>query len=150
MLTNSIGFGIVSTVVRICASGSAVEHLLAKEGVAGSIPVSRSEQEKRYPNGYLFSCFEPNSGLEVRSSPFHSGPRITRGPPDLMRPVIRTIRQSLKRWLSFFVKTMSQVDKHACMQLSIWRMYIIELISEMYPLGSPRGVLYFKGFLSFE
>ncbi len=24
-----------------CASGSAVEHLLAKEGVAGSIPVSR-------------------------------------------------------------------------------------------------------------
>ena len=26
-----------------CASGSAVEHLLAKEGVAGSIPVSRSE-----------------------------------------------------------------------------------------------------------
>ena len=46
MLTNSIGFGIVSTVVRICASGSAVEHLLAKEGVAGSIPVSRLEQEK--------------------------------------------------------------------------------------------------------
>lgn len=26
----------------LCASGSAVEHLLAKEGVAGSIPVSRS------------------------------------------------------------------------------------------------------------
>ena len=26
----------------VCASGSAVEHLLAKEGVAGSIPVSRS------------------------------------------------------------------------------------------------------------
>ena len=25
-----------------CASGSVVEHLLAKEGVAGSIPVSRS------------------------------------------------------------------------------------------------------------
>ncbi len=25
----------------MCASGSAVEHLLAKEGVAGSIPVSR-------------------------------------------------------------------------------------------------------------
>ena len=24
-----------------CASGSVVEHLLAKEGVAGSIPVSR-------------------------------------------------------------------------------------------------------------
>ena len=28
--------------VDTCASGSAVEHLLAKEGVAGSIPVSRS------------------------------------------------------------------------------------------------------------
>ena len=27
--------------VDTCASGSAVEHLLAKEGVAGSIPVSR-------------------------------------------------------------------------------------------------------------
>ena len=25
----------------VCASGSVVEHLLAKEGVAGSIPVSR-------------------------------------------------------------------------------------------------------------
>ena len=29
----------------ICASGSAVEHLLAKEGVAGSIPVSRSHEK---------------------------------------------------------------------------------------------------------
>ncbi len=28
-------------VSKTCASGSAVEHLLAKEGVAGSIPVSR-------------------------------------------------------------------------------------------------------------
>ena len=27
-----------------CASGSAEEHLLAKEGVAGSIPVSRSQK----------------------------------------------------------------------------------------------------------
>lgn len=31
----------------ICASGSVVEHLLAKEGVAGSIPVSRSIVTKR-------------------------------------------------------------------------------------------------------
>ena len=46
MLTNSIGFDIVSTVVRICASGSAVEHLLAKEGVAGSIPVSRLNKKR--------------------------------------------------------------------------------------------------------
>ena len=28
--------------ILLCASGSVVEHLLAKEGVAGSIPVSRS------------------------------------------------------------------------------------------------------------
>ncbi len=31
---------------KVCASGSAVEHLLAKEGVAGSIPVSRSYNNK--------------------------------------------------------------------------------------------------------
>ena len=31
------------------ASGSVVEHLLAKEGVAGSIPVSRFYFFKRYP-----------------------------------------------------------------------------------------------------
>lgn len=30
-----------------CASGSVVEHLLAKEGVAGSIPVSRFQIDKR-------------------------------------------------------------------------------------------------------
>ena len=33
---------VVSKTAKICASGSAVEHLLAKERVAGSIPVSRS------------------------------------------------------------------------------------------------------------
>ena len=39
----------------ICASGSVVEHLLAKEGVAGSIPVSRSvRQQKGLPNGKSF------------------------------------------------------------------------------------------------
>ena len=32
---------------------------------------------------------------------------------------------------SLFVYTMSRVDMYACIQLSIWRMYIIELISEM-------------------
>ena len=31
----------------VCASGSVVEHLLAKEGVAGSIPVSRSMERLR-------------------------------------------------------------------------------------------------------
>ena len=35
-----------------CASGSVVEHLLAKEGVAGSIPVSRSFIRKF--NNFLF------------------------------------------------------------------------------------------------
>ena len=32
-------------IYKICASGSAVEHLLAKEGVAGSIPVSRFDKK---------------------------------------------------------------------------------------------------------
>ena len=32
-------------VYRKCVSGSVVEHLLAKEGVAGSTPVSRSKKE---------------------------------------------------------------------------------------------------------
>ena len=40
-----------------CASGSVVEHLLAKEGVAGSIPVSR-----------FFALNEPNPGLEGSKS----------------------------------------------------------------------------------
>ena len=37
----------------VCASGSAVEHLLAKEGVAGSIPVSRSERDIRTDISFL-------------------------------------------------------------------------------------------------
>ena len=55
-----------------CASGSAVEHLLAKEGVAGSIPVSRSFYARqkdtllrRYP---FFLHNEPPWGSKVRSS----------------------------------------------------------------------------------
>lgn len=32
---------------------------------------------------------------------------------------------------SLFVYTMSQGDMYACIQISIWRMYIIELIREM-------------------
>ena len=48
-----------------CASGSAVEHHLAKVGVAGSIPVSRSNK-KRYPNGYLFFV-RPRDGAEATS-----------------------------------------------------------------------------------
>ena len=48
-MTDTTSYDNISIVVRQtnhnngkCASGSAVEHLLAKEGVAGSIPVSRS------------------------------------------------------------------------------------------------------------
>ena len=37
-----ITYILLSAGQQICASGSAVEHLLAKERVAGSIPVSRS------------------------------------------------------------------------------------------------------------
>ena len=61
----------------ICASGSAVEHLLAKEGVAGSIPVSRSQEtQKRTSDGCsFFVFFEAQPCLKVRSSPLRSGPR---------------------------------------------------------------------------
>ena len=41
MLTNELNYDMMLYVSKTCASGSAVEHLLAKEGVAGSIPVSR-------------------------------------------------------------------------------------------------------------
>lgn len=40
-------------------------------------------------------------------------------------------REGLQYVVLLFVYTMSQVDKRARTQLSIWRMYIIELISEM-------------------
>ena len=54
-------FDMVSNVVRTCASGSAVEHLLAKEGVAGSIPVSRLSNKKGYPDGYPFLLLRAQS-----------------------------------------------------------------------------------------
>ena len=49
-----------------CASGSVVEHLLAKEGAAGSIPVSRFfNAKKQHPKMVLFFALnEPNPGLE--------------------------------------------------------------------------------------
>ena len=40
----------------ICASGSAVEHLLAKEGVAGSIPVSRFFNNRLKIRRLFFLC----------------------------------------------------------------------------------------------
>ena len=51
-----------------------VEHDLAKVGAAGSSPVSRSKEKGMIPKG-IVPFFESNSGLEVRVSTFHSGPR---------------------------------------------------------------------------
>ena len=45
---------------KICASGSAVEHLLAKEGVAGSLPVSRSFFLQRKHTKSMLSFFLSN------------------------------------------------------------------------------------------
>ena len=61
MLTPVGEYGIIHIVVSDteqttlkCASGSAVEHLLAKEGVAGSIPVSRSFLFPGKPRDFVF------------------------------------------------------------------------------------------------
>lgn len=55
LLTTLFSYSILLFVRRknilTCASGSAVEHLLAKEGVAGSIPVSRSKKQRMSQNG---------------------------------------------------------------------------------------------------
>ena len=48
----------------LCASGSAVEHLLAKEGVAGSIPVSRFfylRRKPRFYQGFHYFCIVQKS-----------------------------------------------------------------------------------------
>ena len=55
------------THTKQCASGSVVEHLLAKEGVAGSIPVSRFSYAIKMGTltGAHFYCIsEPGPGLE--------------------------------------------------------------------------------------
>ena len=66
-----------------CASGSVVEHLLAKERVAGSIPVSRLEKIRDIERYLLFfsstSCARSSIVyVSLRSAQF-------RGPPDLLR-----------------------------------------------------------------
>lgn len=48
----------------ISASGSAVEHLLAKEGVAGSIPVSRFFVPYFYIVAYILSFYKFESYSE--------------------------------------------------------------------------------------
>ncbi len=50
-MSESCIIALVAESDRQCASGSAVEHHLAKVGVAGSIPVSRSEES---PFGVIF------------------------------------------------------------------------------------------------
>ena len=47
-------FSIASKYMAISGSGSVVEHLLAKEKVAGSIPVSRSSLIIRHTAGKTF------------------------------------------------------------------------------------------------
>ena len=49
-----------------------MEHLLAKEGVAGSIPVSRSHEKKNDTEWYRSFIFEPCQGSKVRC--LRSGP----------------------------------------------------------------------------
>ena len=46
---------LLQNLYKTCASGSAVEHLLAKEGVAGSIPVSRFFHAKVYALAFYFA-----------------------------------------------------------------------------------------------
>ena len=69
MLTKTKGYSIIflACETQQCASGSVVEHLLAKEGAAGSIPVSRFFFCKKMGTliGIHFCCkIEPNPGLE--------------------------------------------------------------------------------------
>ena len=78
LLTFRTPYSILYLVCKTCASGSAVEHLLAKEGVAGSIPVSRLKKE-RYQIGIVL-FFERWSGLESSMSTLRSGPRSPRSP----------------------------------------------------------------------
>ena len=68
----------IHLVANQCGNSSVVEHLLAKEGVAGSIPVSRLKKE-RYQIGIVL-FFERWSGLESSMSTLRSGPRRPRSP----------------------------------------------------------------------
>ena len=70
-----------------------MEHLLAKEGVAGSIPVSRLKKE-RYQIGIVL-FFEPCQGSKVRC--LRSAPvRADRGPPDLVRRLALVCTENFK------------------------------------------------------
>ena len=56
-MSESCIISLVAESDRQCASGSAVEHHLAKVGVAGSIPVSRSEESPFGDSFFLFFIF---------------------------------------------------------------------------------------------
>ena len=58
--------------IKTCASGSVVEHLLAKEGVAGSIPVSRSFIKKKHFCFFFFCFQEGGSDLATPGSRLRS------------------------------------------------------------------------------
>ena len=70
-----------------------MEHLLAKEGVAGSIPVSRLKKE-RYQIGIVL-FFEPCQGSKVRCLRF-APVRAVRGPPDLVRRLALVCTENFK------------------------------------------------------
>ena len=78
LLTFRTPYSILYLVCKTCASGSAVEHLLAKEGVAGSIPVSRLKKERYRMVSFFF--FRALAGLESSMSTLRSGPRRPRSP----------------------------------------------------------------------
>ena len=73
------------------ASGSVVEHLLAKEGVAGSIPVSRFYFFKRYPMDTSFVILFPRRvsnprGFDVSPAGSVVASASQRCPPDTSNP----------------------------------------------------------------
>ncbi len=61
--SSSLSPPIVSVEAWLSGSGSVVEHLLAKEKVAGSIPVSRSNLFERYAS----SCSTLSRDVTLRS-----------------------------------------------------------------------------------
>ncbi len=61
--SSSLSPPIVSVEARLSGSGSVVEHLLAKEKVAGSIPVSRSKLSEQC----ILSCSTPSQDGTLRS-----------------------------------------------------------------------------------
>ncbi len=66
-----------------------VEHLLAKERVAGSIPVSRLENKRVVPDGTARFVFRAQSRARRFDVFVSLRSALNGGPPDLQRPVSR-------------------------------------------------------------